>query len=218
MIGPKKFECVVFDLDGVLVDSSTQHAQAFQELWAKVGVDGPDYADIAGLRSIDVIKKYIPGMQIDEVGADELVEFKQQRARELLVGAEILYPDSKESLERIIRMTSSMAIATGASTYMAEYAVQQLTPSRPFDAIITAEDVSRSKPNPEVFKKAIKRCGATPGKSLIIEDGAAGLAAALESRAFVASVRSGLELNSKWFVGSFESLEDLSRCLSEHSC
>ncbi|MBT5031979.1 MAG: HAD family phosphatase [Proteobacteria bacterium] len=217
MIGPKKFECVVFDLDGVLVDSSSQHAQAFQELWAKVGIDGPDYADIAGLRSIDVIKKYIKGEQMDATRVDEWVEFKQRRARELLVGAEILFSDSREALERIIRMTSSMAIATGASTVMAQYAAQQLAPSRPFDAIVAAEDVSRSKPNPEVFEKAIKRCGATPGKSLIIEDGAAGLAAALGSRAFVASVRSGLELHSERFLGRFESLDDLLRHLSERS-
>ena len=213
MIGPKKFECVVFDLDGVLVDSSTQHAQAFQELWAKAGIDGPDYADIAGLRTVDVIKEYFLGEQIDATRVDQLVKFKQQRARDLLVGAEILYPDSKESLERIIQITPSMAIATGASAYMAEYAVEQLAPSRPFDAIITAEDVSRSKPDPEGFKIAIKRCGAAPGKSLIIEDGAAGLAAAIKSRAFVASVRSGLELDSERFLGSFESLDNLSEYL-----
>jgi beta-phosphoglucomutase len=215
MIGPKKFECIVLDLDGVLIDSSTQHARAFKELWAKAGIDGPDYADIAGLRTVDVIKKYIRCTQIDEAGIDELVEFKQRRARELLAGVDILFSDSKEALERIIPITSSMAIATGASRDMAEYAAGQLAPSRPFDAIIAAEDVSLSKPNPEAFNIAIKRCGTIPKRSLIVEDGAAGLAAAIDSGAYVVSVRSGLEMPSKRFLGSFDSLQSLSRYFSE---
>ena len=38
----QNIECVVFDLDGVLIDSSRQHAQAYSELWAFIGIDGPD--------------------------------------------------------------------------------------------------------------------------------------------------------------------------------
>ena len=53
----QNIECVVFDLDGVLIDSSRQHAQAYSELWAFIGIDGPDYFDIAGQKTLSVVEK-----------------------------------------------------------------------------------------------------------------------------------------------------------------
>ena len=82
------------------------------------------------------------------------------------MGSNILFPDSKDSLERIISITDSTAIATAASSYVANYAASQLAPSRPFDAIVAAEDVIRSKPDPEVFNTAIRLCNSTPHKNL----------------------------------------------------
>ncbi|HAY46541.1 MAG TPA: hypothetical protein DCY55_09705 [Gammaproteobacteria bacterium] len=212
----QNIECVVFDLDGVLIDSSRQHAQAYSELWAFIGIDGPDYFDIAGQKTLSVVEKYILGTDINPTRINELVGFKQQRARELLMGSNILFPDSKDSLERIISITDSTAIATAASSYVANYAASQLAPSRPFDAIVTAEDVSRSKPDPEVFNTAIRMCNSIPIKSLILEDSAAGLSAAIQSGAHVACVRSGLELSNERFLGSFVSLEEVSMYLSEN--
>lgn len=210
-------ECVVFDLDGVLIDSSTQHAQAYSELWALIGISGPDYADIAGQKTVDVVKKHIRGTEASASRVDELVEFKQQRARTLLMQANILFPDSKDSLEQIISITKSTAMATAASSFVANYAANLLAPSRPFDAIVAAEDVIRSKPDPEVFNTAIKLCKSSPSNTLIIEDSAAGLAAAIQSGAFVACVRSGLELQSERFLGSFEGLRDVSNYLRGYS-
>jgi beta-phosphoglucomutase len=207
-------ECVVFDLDGVLIDSSMQHAQAYSELWAFIGIDGPDYSELAGQKTVDVVRNYIRGTDINTTRVDELVNFKQQRARELLMSVNILFPDSKLSLERIISITKSTAIATAASSFVANYAASQLAPSRLFDAIVTAEDVSRSKPDPEVFNTVINRCNTVPAKTLIIEDSAAGLSAAIQSGALVACVRSGLELSNDRFLGSFAGLEDLSNYLS----
>ena len=217
MSNTRGIECVVFDLDGVLIDSSSQHAQAYSELWTFIGINGPDYFEIAGQKTLEVVEKTIRGTQISSTRVSELVDFKQQRARTLLMSGDILFPDSKESLEQIIYITKSIAIATAASSYIANYAANQLAPSRSFDAIVAAENVSRSKPDPEVFNTAMKQCDSAPTKTLIIEDSAAGLSAAIQSGAFVACVRTGLELPSERFLGSFEGLEGVSRYLNGYS-
>ena len=79
-----RFPVVVFDLDGVLADSSACHDLAYRELWARIGVEGPPYPTIAGLRTSDAVARVTEALRPSAESLAAWGRFKQERAREYL--------------------------------------------------------------------------------------------------------------------------------------
>ena len=75
-------------------------------------------------------------------------------------------------------------------------------------------DVVAGKPAPEVYLSAMERAGVAPHRTLIIEDSQSGLTAAVASRAYTASVRSGVKNDHERFIGSFPDVRSLLAKLS----
>ena len=182
------FALVVFDLDGVLVASDACHARAYEELWAKLGVAGaPAYRELAGRATRDVVGEQVARLRV-AADLDAAVRFKQERARDLLAAAPIVFADTSAALARFAR-AARLAIGTGASRETAELLLARLGARERFEVVVTAEDVALGKPAPDVYARVIARCGAPAERTLVVEDSAAGVQAALAAGAHVALVR-----------------------------
>ena len=181
---------VIFDLDGVLVDSDACHSIAYEETWARLAVRGaPTYAELAGRRTRDVIEEQIARQGI-RAELDASVRFKQDRARHHLETALILFPDVPQALPRFARV-ARLAVGTGASRETARIMLQRLGALARFEAMVAAEDVAFGKPAPDVYLRVLELCGVAAAQTLIVEDSNAGATAALRAGADLALVRSG---------------------------
>jgi len=160
---------VLFDLDGVLVDSAAQVEQTWRE-WAKEhGLDPEGVARSShGRRSADHILQVAP--ELDWRREAELLE---QRETELagvlrpLPGAVALY-NSVPSAIRAVVTSGSQRLAI-ARLHGAGFAVPSV--------LISADDVSAGKPSPEGYEQGARGLGVDPSDCLVIEDASAGVAA-----------------------------------------
>ncbi|HQR32086.1 MAG TPA: HAD-IA family hydrolase [Blastocatellia bacterium] len=205
------FDLLIFDMDGVLVDTTECHSRAYEDLWRLVGIAGPPYEEIAGRKTAEVVSEVTVLLNPSSQQIVKWVNFKQQRARQYLTTEKIAFYDSVESIERL-RLRGSrlrLAIGTGASRETTAMVLARLEWGEAFSVIVTGEDVLEGKPAPEIYLAAMERAGASPQRTLIIEDSKSGLAAAIASQAYTASVRSGVQAQGKRFIGSFPDVRSL---------
>ncbi len=204
-----KFDLIIFDMDGVIANTTPSHERAYSDLWHKIGIEGPCYERIAGRKTVDVVTEIVAEQKPSDSQIREWVIFKQLRAREYLSTETILYNDTISCLEGFSNLCFQMAIATGASRETTSIILKRLREENLFSIILTAEDVKHGKPSPEIYEKVILQTRIEPERTLIIEDSFSGLKAAIASKAFVASVRTGNEISNSKFIGSFLNLQEL---------
>lgn len=203
------FDLLIFDLDGVLVNTSPCHSRAFEMLWKKIGIAGPPYEKIAGRSTRDVVVEYAAPLQPSPSRLQDWIRLKQTEARKYISTEDILYPDTAGALTMLSRNGIRLVLATGASRETANRILNRFEMTPFFPVMIAADDVATGKPDPEIYVTAITRMGGIPERALVIEDSAAGLAAAIASGAFAASVRTGTRIRSGRFVGAFPGLQEL---------
>ena len=205
---------IIFDMDGVLVDSSPCHRLAFDNLWQRLGISGPDYDQIAGRRTIEVVREWIPrddGALPSPATIQAGVAFKQERALRYLRQHMTVFEDTLPVLQAVAEAGHTVGLGTGASRTATELVLQRLGSAASFDHVVTADDVRAGKPAPDVFASIIERASADPAETLVIEDSAVGISAGIAAGARVASVRSGQQLDHPRFVGAYADLAALRR-------
>jgi HAD superfamily hydrolase (TIGR01509 family) len=167
---------LIFDLDGTLVDSSPLHARAFQETFAPHGVS-VDYNAVAGMTTAAAVDKLAAGLALDEGERRRLVGEKRDRALRMLQ-TELSAIEGAVDFVRAARSRFALALCTSASRRGAETSLARVGLDGCFDPVITAEDVTRGKPDPEPFLKALSAHDVPPADALVFEDADSGLAAA----------------------------------------
>jgi HAD superfamily hydrolase (TIGR01509 family) len=204
---------VIFDMDGVLADTSRCHSKAYADLWSRIRVEGPPYASIAGLTTAEVIVERTAELKPSPEQIRKWVRFKQERARQYLATEIVAYPDTVFALAALARQGMALALGTGASRDTTELVLRVLGIRDFFAIIVTADDVVNGKPSAEIYLKIMTMAQVIPSRTLIIEDSWAGLKAAVAAEAYVASVRTGHALDHSRFIGAFADLGELVRAI-----
>jgi beta-phosphoglucomutase len=171
---------VIFDMDGVLVDSEAFINTAIRKMFAEHGaqIKPEDFGPLVGTGENyalgSMAKKY--HLQID-------IELAKQRTYDIYL--EIikdnlrLLPGALEFIAKCRKLGKKIAIATSADMRKVEGNLREVNlPFETFDAIITAEDVVHRKPAPDIFFVAAKRLGIDPKECLVVEDAVNGVTAA----------------------------------------
>ena len=169
---------VLFDLDGVIVDSREYHVAAW-ERWARdEGVDhDPGYfTKMFGLRNDAIIGGLQPGLPSDEL--QRLAGRKEALFRELARGNLTPLPGVLGLLDALDARGAPKAVVTSTPRANLEMVLQTLGIAGRFQALVAEEDASKGKPDPEGFLVAAARLGVQPPRCVVIEDAPAGLQAA----------------------------------------
>ena len=172
-------KAVLWDMDGTLVDSIGHHWTAWRDVAAEVGFDlsYDTFISMLGKRNDEIALEWFgPGMPEPERTRVSLDKEARYRASMRAAGIEPL-PGVMDWLTRLRDAGWKQAIATAAPRLNEEAVVDALRLAPWFDARVTAEDVTRGKPFPDVFLTAAERLGVPPTRAIVVEDAAAGIAA-----------------------------------------
>ncbi len=168
----RTFDCsaILFDLDGVLVDSTRSVSRQYR-LWAqKANLDPRIVEDIPhGVRSIDVVRELAPHLDAEaEVKRIEKMEAEDQDGVVVMPGAAELLKSIPEG---------RWCVVTSGTRYLATCRLTHAKLPTP-RVMVSADDVSKGKPDPEPYLTGAKLLGMTAFDCLVIEDAPAGIQAA----------------------------------------
>lgn len=168
---------VVFDLDGVVVDSEELQFEAYARVLARfhVSISRPEYGREwigAGRGPEYAVEAYrLP------VSAERLRAWKGPIYRELLRREAKLMPGARAALARL-RPSFRIALATNSSRADTEIVLQRFDLALCFDAVVTRDQYERRKPAPDAFRTAAARIGCRPSRCVVVEDSHRGVVAA----------------------------------------
>ena len=182
MINYTTVKAVIFDLDGVLVDTAIYHFQAWHRLAEDLGysfsiVDNEQLKGVSRIESLELILKWA-GVEKSEAEKANLLVLKNQWYLELI---EQLNPDhllsgSLELLKRLQQKGIKIGLGSASKNAMGILEKTGIIPY--FDALIDGNVVQLSKPNPQVFLKGAEVLEIAPAHCLVLEDAQAGIDAA----------------------------------------
>lgn len=173
---------IVFDFDGVIVDSEPLHLRAYQDMLWAVGLSlGRDeyYDRYLGFDDAGMFRVLAADrdFKLDDRRLADLVRRKSARFERLVAGTDILFPGAAECVRRSAAEVP-VAIASGASRREIEMILTASGLLSCFQAIVAAGDVDRSKPAPDMYARALELLGVRPARAVAVEDSRRGLEAA----------------------------------------
>ena len=209
---------IVFDLDGVLIQSAPSHAAAFEQVFAGRGIHDFEYAPYAGWRTPEVIADVLErrGRSESAEAIAYMASEKSRIARELL---EASRPLAKECEATLAELAGGFPLALASSGSRSSVdAFLKWTGSRSlFRSILSGEDVAKAKPNPEIYLGSVEGLGLDARDCLVVEDAVAGVAAARAAGCRVLAVAGTCPAEALLAAGADRVVTDLSELVAQRS-
>ena len=171
---------VLWDMDGTLVDSAESHWQAWRDTMSREGspITYEQFQNSFGQRNDSILKQWLGEKATSEV-IQRIGDAKEALYRQCVRQQGISpLPGALEWLRLLHRKGWKQAIASAAPRANIETILDVLQVSRCLQAIVSAEDVHRGKPDPEVFLTASTKLGVEPKHCIVVEDAEHGIEAA----------------------------------------
>lgn len=183
-----KARALIFDLDGTLSNSLPVHIETWNTIGKKYGFvfDPQIVYELTGRPTIEFARRVVDQYNVSE-SPENIVKMKQESFWDL---AHLLEP--VEEVTSIVKSSYGklpMAVGTGASRRSAEVQLKTLGLTHYFDAIISADDVTSHKPEPETFLECARLMGVEPQYCQVFEDGDLGISAGNKAGMIVTDVR-----------------------------
>jgi HAD superfamily hydrolase (TIGR01509 family) len=171
-------EGIIFDMDGVLIDSHPVHRDAWRKFLATVGkiVSDKELGFILEGRRRDEILRHFLG----DLSAAKIVEYSHQKDlffQENFFNVKVV-PGVREFLDKLESLRLKIAIATSASTARTSGTLRRLKLDGKFSVVVTGDDVDAGKPHPEVYQLTSQRMNLPPDRLLAFEDAPCGIQSA----------------------------------------
>lgn len=187
------FEAVIFDWDGTLADTEPVVVLAFQKVLRELGCRVSDefLKRLIGIGVRNMLKEALrsKGMNLDDRTLDDLVRRKNEV--QLGMTGEIKILNGAVDLVESLHGKVKIALATMSNRVVMDKVLGEKRLERYFDFIITADEVERAKPDPEVFLKCAKELRCLPEKCVVVEDSVFGVIAAKKADMKCIAVPSG---------------------------
>ena len=208
-----RFDAVIFDMDGVIVDSEPIHEMSFLELWQEMGYGdnhGIHFPDFYG-RSDRVlwetfIEKHHPPQPIEE-----LLGLREERLLQILRDKQPIF-DGVPKLVQCLAKQLPLAVASGSVHRIIDEVLAMRDLRRYFRCTASSEDVEKPKPAPDTFLLAARRLGVMPKKCCVIEDTVSGVLAGKAAGMTVLAITNTFKANALEQAGAdqvFQTYEDI---------
>lgn len=209
-----RYKAVIFDLDGVICHTDKYHYLAWKQVADELGIYFDEEINnrlrgVSRMESFEIILERYEGVMSGEEKLRYTAE-KNEVYKELLknMSPEDLPAEVKETLDAL--RERGLKLAIGSSSKNAGFILERLGLGGYFDAVSDGNNITNSKPDPEVFVKAAQFVGEKPEDCLVVEDAKAGLEAAIaggmECAAVGDAVLSGL---ATWNLNTFSELREV---------
>ncbi|MFP3975914.1 MAG: HAD family hydrolase [Dehalococcoidia bacterium] len=171
-------KAVIWDLDGVIVDTAPFHFAAWREVVESRGWNytEEDFQESFGRRNDDILRSLFEDISPEEI--ESLSQRKEELFRSLVRNNVKPLPGVLELMERLWEEEFRVALASSAPYENIDLMLSELGIKNRFHSIIGNDEVSRGKPDPEGFLLAAERVVVPANRCIVIEDAPAGVAAA----------------------------------------
>jgi HAD superfamily hydrolase (TIGR01509 family) len=176
----RQLQAVIFDMDGVIVDSESRHERAFLEVMREIG-----YGDTLDLRFADYIGRSDHDLWVDFLAKHqplqtipELLDLKGRRMIEILRREQPLFDAVPELVEKLAARYV-LALASGSDRAVVEEVLKLKDLGRFFSAVVSSSDIQHGKPAPDIFLRTAELLKVLPRNCCVIEDSKPGIAAGL---------------------------------------
>jgi len=187
-----KVKGVLFDYDGVLVDSIPDHARAWQRAMKDLGVNITleDYYPLEGTRIIDIAKLFCSQHGLDSSLADEIVKKKKQYYKQDHTIA--FYPGINEFLDFLISQGIKIGMVTASHGPM----IRQTVPHDfldKFDFIVSGDMWKKGKPHPEPYLSGLEEIGLEASECVVVENAILGVQSAKKAGIYCFAITTTLK-------------------------
>lgn len=176
-------KALIFDLDGVIVDTAHYHFVAWQRLARELGIDFTEKDNerlkgVSRMRSLEIILE-IGNRQMSESEKERLATRKNAWFVEYIqnVKPDEIFPGVKQMIQTC--KAAGFKVALASSSKNARTVLRNLKVEDLFEGFVDGNMITHSKPNPEIFLKAAAQLGVEPQHCVVFEDAEAGVEAAL---------------------------------------
>ncbi len=173
-------EAVIFDMDGVIVDSEPRHERAFRHVLADIGYadnHGIHFPDYYGKSDQLVWRDFIERHDPPHTHA-ELMTLREERFIEIVLEDEPIF----EGIPKLVGSLSGrtrLGVASGSRHSIISAVLGMKDLRRHFPVVVSSEDVSHGKPQPDIFLRAAELLEVEPTRCVVVEDSVAGVEAGL---------------------------------------
>ncbi len=185
---------VIFDMDGVLINSEPVHIRNEQEIFKELGIEvgEEEHHSFIGVAAKEVWRRVIKNHQLDKT-PDELFKYGNEKYLEYLRKGEVPPVEGGIELARFFRDQRLDVLLASSSSFVAISAVlNEFGWENDFDHIVSSDDIKHSKPAPDAFLKAAELVGEDPSCCVVIEDSTNGVKAAKSAGMFCIGYQSDL--------------------------
>ena len=174
-------KAVIFDMDGVLIDSEPAYLEMNRKMFADFGIemDDDDYKALVGLPSVPMWAMLKKKYDLKNDISDFLI-IEKKRMLEILDSDIISAPieGTTELLQTLIENNVKLSVASSSAKENIDFILSKLNLNRFFEFVISGEEVSNGKPAPDIFLKVSERLNISPVNCYVIEDSTNGIRAA----------------------------------------
>ncbi len=210
-----KYQAIIFDLDGVICHTDHYHFLAWKQLADKLGI----YFDktinnrlrgVSRMESLEIILERYDGEPFSAEQKEQFATEKNEFYKTLLneMSSADLSSEVKDTLDQL--RGSGLKLAIGSSSRNARLILNRIGLGDYFDAISDGNNITNSKPHPEVFLKAAEYIGMNPVECLVVEDAKAGVDAAVAAGMDSAAIGDASTYEKATYrLNSFSELADI---------
>ncbi len=170
------FAGCIFDCDGTLIHSMPVHMKAWNRsvrtFGAQFQLDPESFMEVAGVGGIDTVRHFNRRFR-EKIPPAQAFDLKEEIYLSLL--------DEVEPIDEVVAIARAMArrypvsVASGGPRHVVEAALEKTGLRSLFPVIVTQDDITRSKPDPEIFLLAAERMGVSPAECVVFEDSPLGI-------------------------------------------
>ena len=191
-------KAVLFDMDGVIYDSMTNHSVSWHNAMKDYGLDMPYKGayQYEGMRGVETIKVLARQQWHKELSDEEAASMYAHKSALFALRVQDhparIMPGIKELMQQIKAHGLKICVVTGSGQHtLLDKLLDDFQGLLSHNLIVTAFDVTHGKPDPEPYLIGMKKCGVRPCETMVVENAPLGVRAAVAAQCFTIAVNTG---------------------------